>query len=107
MRIRSQALPDEILIKKKNKKNNNNNKKYIYILTDVQPALQCNFVLNLQIICWLDLPRSGASTLFSWVHKKLSTEYFSYRAFSRFLHAFFQGGRWGLRLSETGRFLEI
>ena len=45
----------------------------IYLLTAVQPALQYYFLLNLQIICWLALPRYGASNLFSWpVHAKLS-----------------------------------
>ena len=43
--------------------------------TTVQPALQYYFVSSLQIICWLDLPRSSGSTLFSWplYKKKFST----------------------------------
>ena len=43
--------------------------------TTVHPALQYYFVSSLQIICWLDLPRSSASTLFSWplYKKKLCT----------------------------------
>ena len=50
--------------------------KTIYILTAVQPGLRYYFVFSLQIICWLDLPRSGTPTFFSSsLHKKIVYKY--------------------------------